>query len=285
MEGVEDLRARYERRAAVYDRYWGPVLAPRAGAVLEHVAPGLDPDGRGRTVLDVGCGTGVLTVGLLRRWPRLEVVSLDLAPAMLAAARQRVVAELGPEAVRRVRWVEGTAADLPGSLPAGAGQLDAAVSSFVLQIVPDRAAALRAIRSVLRPSGRLAFVTWQADDAAFAPADAFDEAVLDAAIEEPDEPPDLRAGPVASARAAAAQMRRAGFQHVGAWGATLEHTWDAESYLALKLHYEEEALARTLGSAELARLEAAARRRLAALPASAFHWATPIVYAWGDRPA
>ncbi|MGH2466861.1 MAG: hypothetical protein ACRDGL_03920, partial [Candidatus Limnocylindrales bacterium] len=67
--------------------------------------------------------------------------------------------------------------------------------------------------------------------------------------------------------------------------ATLQHTWDAESYLALKLHYEEEALVRTLRSAELVRLEAAARLRLAALPATAFRWPAPIVYAWGDRPA
>ncbi|HEX5465561.1 MAG TPA: methyltransferase domain-containing protein [Candidatus Limnocylindrales bacterium] len=282
---MDVLRDRYQRRAAVYDRFWGHVLAPSSRAVLDELGDRLGPDGAGRTVLDVGCGTGVLTVELLRRWPRLRVVALDLAPAMLEAARERVGAELGSGAADRARWIAGPAVDLPELLGPDGGTVDAAVSSFVLQIVPDRPAALRAIRASLRPGGRLALVIWQVDDAPFAPADAFDEAVVEARIDEPDEPPDGRSGPVPSAAAMAAQLRRAGFRGVGAREATLDFTWDAESYLALKMHYEEEGLTRRLDAAARARLEAAAQRRLSVLPAEAFRWPRPIVYAWGERPA
>jgi SAM-dependent methyltransferase len=213
------------------------------------------------------------------------VVALDLAPAMLDAASRRLRSELGDAAVERVRWVEGTIATLPSLLPHDVDPPDVAVSSFVLQLVPDRPAALRAIRATLRPGGHLAYVTWMEDDATFAPADAFDDAVVDTAIDEPLEPPDGRAGPPASPAAASGQLRRAGFRQVGAVDAVLEHRWDAASYLALKLEYEEEPLIRALDPSDRARLEDAARRRLGLLPPDAFRWQAPIVYAWGDRPA
>lgn len=204
---------------------------------------------------------------------------------MLEAAGRRVRRELGDAAAERVRWVEGSVAALPSLLPQGVDPPDVAVSSFVLQLVPDRPAALRAIRATLRPGGRLAYVTWMEDDATFAPADAFDDAVVDLAIEEPLEPPDGRTGPPASAAAAGGQLRRAGFRKVGAVSGVLEHGWDAASYLALKLEYEEEPLVRALDPSDRARLEDAARRRLESLPPGAFRWQAPIVYAWGDRPA
>ena len=59
------------------------------------------------------------------------------------------------------------------------GSVDVAVSSFAMQLVPDRPAALREIRRVLRPGGHLAYITWLDRGEAFAPHDAFDEAVLD----------------------------------------------------------------------------------------------------------
>ena len=284
MRGVDALYDRYQRRAEIYERYWGPVLAPSARAVLEHVDDRLDPDGDGRVALDVGCGTGVLTVELLRRWPRSRVVALDLTPAMLAVTRDRVARELGAAAADRVTAIEGTVEALPATWPRGLPRADVAVSSFVLQIVPDRSAALRAIRAVVRPGGRFAYVTWQDDQETFAPLDAFDAAVGEAEIDEPDGPPDGRSGPLRSARAAAAQLRRAGFRAVGAADGMLEHRWDAEGYLAFKLDYEEEELVRTLDAAARDRLATAARRRLGALHPDEFIWRTPIVFAWGDRP-
>src|SRR3989304_3978142 len=50
------------------------------------------------------------------------------------------------------------------AIPLPEASVDVAVSSFVLQLVPDRLAALREIRRVLRPGGRLAYATWLADD-------------------------------------------------------------------------------------------------------------------------
>ncbi|HEX5451091.1 MAG TPA: methyltransferase domain-containing protein, partial [Candidatus Limnocylindrales bacterium] len=258
---------------------WGPVIAPSARQLLDDLDAALPPEGRGATLLDLGTGTGVLAVEAARRWPALSIIAVDLSPGMLAAAAARAEREL-PGSATRFAWHEGTAARLP--LPDVS--VDVAVSSFVLQLVPDRPAALREIRRVLQPGGRLGFVTWATDRPDFAPEDAFDEAIYDAGIEEPEEPPDGRAGPMPSAAAAAAQLRRAGFRAVTARDATLERQWDAESYLAFKLAYEEEPLVRALDPATGQALEVAARRRLAALPSAAFRWVAPIVYAQGTRP-
>lgn len=52
----------------------------------------LPDDLSGRTVLDAGCGTGVLSIELARRGAR--VVGVDVSPEMLAVARQRIPDEL-----------------------------------------------------------------------------------------------------------------------------------------------------------------------------------------------
>ena len=63
-------------------------------------------------------------------------------------------------------------------MPFADGGFDAALSSFVFQLVPRRARALREARRVLRPGGLLAYVTWLEDDRVFAPDVIFDD-VLD----------------------------------------------------------------------------------------------------------
>lgn len=101
-----------------------------------------------RSVLDVGCGTGVLALQLAARG--LEVVGLDPARASLDVARAKPGAD-------EVRWLEGDATDLPPL------QVDlATMTGNVAQVfVTDEewAATLDGIRSALRPGGHLVFET------------------------------------------------------------------------------------------------------------------------------
>jgi ubiquinone/menaquinone biosynthesis C-methylase UbiE len=271
---VSAISALYDRRAHLYERHWGPVLAPTARRLLDTAAPWLPPDGAGMTILDVGVGTGTLAISAVRRWPAAEVVGVDPSEGMLAAARSAMEAEPRP-----ARLLEGAA----DAIPLPDASVDVALSSFVLQLVPDRFAALREIRRVLRPGGRLAYVTWLESDRRFAPDDAFDEAVLDLEIDEPEEPDPPRAGHVASPAAAAAQLRRAGFAATGASADTLEHAWTPAGYLAYKLEYDEHALVSSLGRLGRRRLAGLARRRLCPLTSSDFHWQADVVFAWGRR--
>jgi SAM-dependent methyltransferase len=115
---------------------WAPRVADAAG-----ISPG-------DRVLDVACGTGVLTrEAAVRAGPSGAVTGLDLSPEMLAVA-----ARLSPE----LRWQQGSA----DALPFPDQSLDAVVSQFGLMFFPDPVAGLREMMRVLVPGGRLAVAVW-----------------------------------------------------------------------------------------------------------------------------
>lgn len=102
----------------------------------------------GKTVLDVGCGTGVLARAALHLvGPEGDVTGLDPDPGMLAVAHQ-----IEPS----IRWLGGSAEDLP--FPRDG--FDAVVSQFSLMFTTDREQAAREMIRVLKPEGRLALAVW-----------------------------------------------------------------------------------------------------------------------------
>jgi ubiquinone/menaquinone biosynthesis C-methylase UbiE len=278
---VSAIVDRYDTNAADYARYWAPVLESTSRRLLERLDEFVGDAGGRVRLLDVGTGTGTLALAAAARWPDAEVIASDAAPGMLTVARSRAT-ENGLPTDGRLSFVHGPADDLP--LPDGS--VDAVISSFVFQLVPDRLAALREAHRLLRPGGRLAYVTWLDRESRepFLPMEEFDEAVLDLQIEEPDEEAEAHAGDVLSARAASSQLRRAGFRDVVAREDQLVYDWTFESYLDYKLAYDERALLSTLSAEQQARLEQLARERLARLSPSDFRWHAPIVFATGVRP-
>ncbi|MCL8209143.1 MAG: class I SAM-dependent methyltransferase [Actinomycetia bacterium] len=102
----------------------------------------------GQRVLDVGCGTGVVTRDLARdAGPRGEVVGLDPSVGMLAAARR---APRHPAAAP-IQWVEGYGENLP--FPDAS--FDRVTAQFSLRNMMDWRRGLAEMRRVLRPGGRL----------------------------------------------------------------------------------------------------------------------------------
>jgi demethylmenaquinone methyltransferase/2-methoxy-6-polyprenyl-1,4-benzoquinol methylase len=111
-------------------------------ATVQAVAP--TPGSR---ALDLGCGTGDLTLELARHGPRLTV-GLDPVPGMLAAAEAKLAGEAG------VALVEGDGLRLPFA----DATFEVVASGFVMRNVADLPAALREQRRVLRPGGRVAIL-------------------------------------------------------------------------------------------------------------------------------
>ena len=256
MAGVTDQAARYDRIAAGYARWWAPVIAPAALTVLDEVE---DAIGAGaRELLDVGTGTGTLSIAAIRRWPQVRVTAIDVSAGMVEATKAEADRLLDAGQRRRLEVVVAPAHDLP----LADTSVDVAISSFVLQLVPSRPAALREIRRVLRPGGTFAWITWLSRDGEpWLPDDDFDDA-LEAVGEEPrgwDPPRDDVADPPAAAR----QMRAAGFSGVRASAGDLVHGFTADEYVAFMSEFDEEDLVSSLEPEVRRAFETELRRRLA----------------------
>jgi SAM-dependent methyltransferase len=127
------------RLVALYD-LWNPARADTAFYL------GLAAELSASTIIDIGCGTGLLTCELAQRGHRMTGV--DPSPTMLEVARHRPGGDL-------VRWIEGDASRLDSI------QADLAImTGHVAQIIADDEAwreTLAATYRALRPGGRVAF--------------------------------------------------------------------------------------------------------------------------------
>jgi ubiquinone/menaquinone biosynthesis C-methylase UbiE len=267
-----DLDDHYNEIADGYVRHWGPVIRPAAEAVLDLLPAQLDREAR---LLDVGTGTGALAIAALDRWPHLRVTGLDPSRGMLdlayAAARER----LGAPVRQRLDLVRGDAAELPAE-PAS---FDLVVSSFVLQLVDRRPAAMREARRVLRPGGIFAWVAWLAGEAPFRADQVANEVLDDYGFDPPEA--GARGGEPPSVEAAAAATRRAGFSEVTAHESALVHTWTAASYLAFFTEFDEATLFAELDPGERSRIVRDLGTRLRTLSADELTMRLPTVYVRG----
>lgn len=103
---------------------------------------------RGDRVLDAACGTGDLAVADLKAGAA-RVTGLDFSGEMLARARRKTTSDPGA-----LEWVQGDML----ALPFADATFDAATVGFGVRNVVDLELALRELRRVLRPGGRLAIL-------------------------------------------------------------------------------------------------------------------------------
>ena len=155
-----------------YDRYLVPLIfEPYADDLTRRIQLGRDA-----RVLELACGTGVLTKRLAKRLgTEAQLKASDLNQAMIDIARRRV----GDDA--RISWQQIDATTLPFE----DGTFHAVVCQFGCMFFPDKPKAMREASRVLRKGGTMLFNTWDRLDhcPVFAEADAGIRACF------PDDPP------------------------------------------------------------------------------------------------
>lgn len=103
----------------------------------------LAPDAR---ILEIGCGTGLLTREIRARWPGAALIATDLAPEMLD--------------VTRARGVEAQFLAMDGEAPVfDSPWFDLILSSLAFQWFTDLPRALARLHGLLRPGASLYFAT------------------------------------------------------------------------------------------------------------------------------
>lgn len=131
--------------ARTYEKTASRIMAPISFAALE----GLRPLGRGVRLLDVGAGTGALSIPAAHSGA--SVTAIDIAPGMVELLTDRLAPF--PDSVARV--MDGQ------DLTFADGEFDAVVSIAGVSIFQDWRRGLSEQVRVLRPGGTAALATWR----------------------------------------------------------------------------------------------------------------------------
>jgi ubiquinone/menaquinone biosynthesis C-methylase UbiE len=131
----------------IYERLLVPLIFESyARDLAERVAASAPRD-----VLETAAGTGVLTRAMVSRLPpAARIVATDLNQPMLDQAAQRQSGD------RKIEWRQADAL----ALPFPAASFDVVACQFGTMFFPDKVAAYKEARRVLRSGGRLIFNVW-----------------------------------------------------------------------------------------------------------------------------
>ncbi len=125
-----------------YTRFMGRYSLPLAVKFLDL----LDPQ-RGQRVLDVGCGTGIVTAELAERVGQEAVSAIDPSPPFLSAVRMRLP---------HVDLRDGHAEEMPFD----DDTFDLALAQLSVHFMADPARGVAEMARVVRPGGTVAAVVW-----------------------------------------------------------------------------------------------------------------------------
>jgi ubiquinone/menaquinone biosynthesis C-methylase UbiE len=138
----------WDKAARCYEQCWGQQLAPAQQRLLEMAA--LQP---GERVVDVACGTGLVTVHAAASvGPTGMVVGMDISAQMVASAS-------AVAAWQHLRHTTFTRMDAE-ALQLPDGTFDVALCALGLMYVPNPVLALREMHRVLKPGGRAVAAVW-----------------------------------------------------------------------------------------------------------------------------
>jgi ubiquinone/menaquinone biosynthesis C-methylase UbiE len=151
------MNARLQRRvqrygwdlaADDYEALWQAQLAEAQTALMASASPA-----PGNRVLDIACGTGLVSFAAARAvGPAGYVLGVDLSGRMVTCAeRQAENLQLSNCGFARM---DAEALSLPDA------SFDVALCALGLMYMPDPAQALREMRRVLRPGGRISLAVW-----------------------------------------------------------------------------------------------------------------------------
>lgn len=142
------VRQQYDKMSSVYDKRWKSYIF-KTLSFLKDWAEILSPD----TVLDVACGTGEFEQLLLSENPTQEIVGVDISEKMLEIAKHKC------SIYSQVSFQTASAL----ALPFASNSFDVVISANSFHYFDDPLAALREMKRVLKPEGKVVILDWCKD--------------------------------------------------------------------------------------------------------------------------
>jgi ubiquinone/menaquinone biosynthesis C-methylase UbiE len=138
----------WDRASSYYESFWQDQLRPAQNLLLELAALQ-----QGESVLDVACGTGLVSFQAVRKLgPAGNLLGTDISGKMVDIATS--IALLKKEKRTQFEWMDAEDLELENN------SFDAALCSLGLMYMPDPRKALVEMRRVLKPGGRVVAAVW-----------------------------------------------------------------------------------------------------------------------------
>ncbi|MEI6428384.1 MAG: class I SAM-dependent methyltransferase [Pseudanabaena sp. ELA607] len=153
---IDTVQEEYNYLANIYDQRWSFYIAKTVAKLMDQIQ-GLQVDYRhdqSAKILDLGCGTGALTLQLLNYFPTAQIFGIDLSSAMLDVALQKLITHQ-----QRLNLSLKDATDLDFST----ASFDLVVSSSVFHYFTEPNRTLSNIYRILKPGGYLIINDWCGD--------------------------------------------------------------------------------------------------------------------------
>lgn len=142
------IREQYDQMADVYDQRWNNYIAKTLSFLKNWTQ--ISPEA---AVLDIGCGTGEFERLLLTENPQQVITGVDISEKMLLMAKQKC--RTYPNVSFRTASVS--------ALPFADNSFDVVVSASAFHYFDDPTLALKEIKRVLKPEGRVIILDWCKD--------------------------------------------------------------------------------------------------------------------------
>jgi ubiquinone/menaquinone biosynthesis C-methylase UbiE len=155
---TQDARYEFNGWSRRYDRdpLQNLLFKPSHRLIVQNLEPGEE------RILDVGCGTSRFAARVLKRFPHVQVVGMDLCSNMLRASRARFplsLADYREKGSGRVHLVQGDSERLPFA----DDSFDLVTCSHSFHHYPDQARVVAEMHRILRPGGRLMIIDGDRD--------------------------------------------------------------------------------------------------------------------------
>jgi len=260
-----DFAAEYSGKASAYARDWAPVLVRLTGPLLAAL-----PLAAAQRVLDVGTGSGGHLSTLQSAAPGATLFGVDIALGMLQEAKRRANA--------RFVCLDASA------LVFRPASFDVAISTFILQHVPDPAGVFREILQALKPGGAIGLATWGAKDA-MPGAEIWTEELDRAGAGEDPRPEENHRELVDAPDKVERLLDEAGFTSIRTWAVIGHLPWRCDDLMSAQSSVcAPSRRLRTLAPDDRERCMTRVRRRIDALTPEEMDYQPEIVFSLARRP-